>query len=152
MNKYRVLIKVSVLTSFLLIFSATGLCQQQSQPEKKKPASSEDDVVGLSTTLVQIDAVVTDKKGHHISNLEAEDFEILEDGHPQKITHFNYVIGQSENATPAPVSGNNSGVQPSSPTVDQTSQTPRMIALVVDDMGLTFENLAYVRTSLEKFV
>src|SRR4051794_28912815 len=79
---------------FLLAFCVTGLSQQQSQPEKKKPASSEDDVVRLSTTLVQVDAVVIDKKGRHINNLKADDFEILEDGRPQKITHFNYVAGQ----------------------------------------------------------
>src|SRR5882724_8632309 len=96
----RGIFRSSLLIIFLLSFSATGLCQQQTQPEKKKPSSSEDDVVRLSTTLVQIDAVVTDKKGHHINNLKAQDFEILEDGHPQKITHFNYVVGQPDNVTP----------------------------------------------------
>ena len=151
MNIDKVLIRSSLLVIFPLIFIATGLCQQQSQPEKKKPASSEDDVVRLSTTLVQIDAVVTDKKGRHISNLKVEDFEILEDGRPQKITHFNYVTDKPDSAKPA-ASENRSGTTPSPANAGQVSQSARMIALVVDDIGLTFENLAYVRSSLTKFV
>ena len=38
--------------------------------------------------LAQVDAVVTDAKGHPARGLEAADFEILEDGRPQVITNF----------------------------------------------------------------
>jgi hypothetical protein len=48
----------------------------------------------VSVDLVQVDAVVTDAKGHHVSDLNAEDFRILEDGKPQKITHFAYVMAR----------------------------------------------------------
>jgi hypothetical protein len=43
-----------------------------------------------SVNLVQVDAVVTDSKGQHVSGLKAEDFEILEDGKPQKIASFSW--------------------------------------------------------------
>jgi VWFA-related protein len=42
----------------------------------------------VSANLVQVDAVVTDSKGSHVRNLEAADFQIFEDGKPQKITLF----------------------------------------------------------------
>ena len=48
-------------------------------------------VFSVTTSLVQIDAVVTDSKGHYVTGLTADDFEITEDGRPQQITNFNYV-------------------------------------------------------------
>jgi Ca-activated chloride channel homolog len=38
--------------------------------------------------LVNVVATVTDEIGRHVSNLTANDFTILDDGVPQKITHF----------------------------------------------------------------
>jgi hypothetical protein len=49
----------------------------------QKPA--DDDVVRITTNLVQIDAIVT-KEGKLVPNLKAEDFEIFEDGKKQTIT------------------------------------------------------------------
>jgi hypothetical protein len=48
----------------------------------------------VSVDLVQVDAVVTDAKGRHVSDLQPEDFRIFEDGKPQKITHFAYVMAR----------------------------------------------------------
>ena len=49
-----------------------------------------DDVVRITTNLVQVDVVVT-KKGKPIKDLKAEDFEIFEDGRKQEIISFAYV-------------------------------------------------------------
>ena len=43
------------------------------------------DVVRVTTSLVQVDVVVT-KDGKQVTDLKAEDFEILEDGRRQLIT------------------------------------------------------------------
>src|SRR5262252_1998727 len=45
----------------------------------------------VSTSLVQVDSVVTDSKRRYIRDLEAADFQILEDGKAQKITSFFWV-------------------------------------------------------------
>jgi Ca-activated chloride channel homolog len=42
----------------------------------------------IDVRLVNVVATVTDDAGRHVSNLTADDFTILEDGVPQKITHF----------------------------------------------------------------
>jgi len=42
----------------------------------------------VDVRLVNVVATVTDNVGRHVSNLVADDFTILEDGVPQKITHF----------------------------------------------------------------
>lgn len=42
----------------------------------------------VDVRLVNVVATVTDDAGRHVSNLTATDFTVLEDGVPQKITHF----------------------------------------------------------------
>ena len=54
----------------------------------------------VSVNLVQVDAVVTDAHGKQVTNLTADDFDIREDGRPQKITAFSYV----KTAGPQPAS------------------------------------------------
>src|SRR5215475_8341046 len=53
--------------------------------------SNPDNTIRITVNLVQVDAVVFDAKGKQVTDLEAKDFEILQDGKPQKITHFSYV-------------------------------------------------------------
>jgi VWFA-related protein len=48
-------------------------------------------VVRITTKLVQVDAVVTDKNGKHVTDLKAEDFEVTENGKPRAITNFSFV-------------------------------------------------------------
>src|SRR6266436_2992262 len=86
--------KFSILLMVLLVI-ANSYGQQSKPAEKQKPPQKqEEDVVKLSTTLVQIDAVVTDKNGKHVTDLRPDEFEILQDGKPQKITNFSYIVGE----------------------------------------------------------
>src|SRR5437762_8011605 len=64
-------------------------------PQRTSPTADEQDVVRITTNLVQVDAVVT-KDGKPVTDLKAEDFEIAEDGHPQTITNFSYVSNRSD--------------------------------------------------------
>src|SRR5688572_29476928 len=59
------------------------------------------DVVRITTNLVQVDVVVT-KDGKHIVDLKPEDFEILEDGRRQQITSFAYVSTNNPPEAPTP--------------------------------------------------
>jgi VWFA-related protein len=56
---------------------------------------SDDDVVRIETSLVTSDVLVTDRQGHLVRGLNANDFVISEDGVPQQIGHF--VLGDSVN-------------------------------------------------------
>ena len=51
-------------------------------------ASQNPTALRIDVRLVNVVATVTDDVGRHVSNLTANDFTILEDGVPQKITHF----------------------------------------------------------------
>ena len=47
-----------------------------------------------STSLVEVDVVVKDGDGRFVSGLTADDFEVLEEGKPQRIQHFYLVTEQ----------------------------------------------------------
>jgi len=114
------------------------MCPAQEAPPEKPGA-----VFSVTAALVQVDAVVTDSKGRHVSDLGAEDFEVLEDGVPQKITHFSYVR----------IAGRGPLVPSEVPFRQlRPDEVRRTIVLMVDDLGLSFESMAFVRYSLHKFI
>lgn len=127
-------------------------------PAVPSPAVTEDDddVVRITTNLVQLDATVTDKSGNQISNLTADDFEITENGRAQKITNFSYVSPK----TAAPPANTNSTsknknvvVPPPPPSAPlRPDQVHRAVALVVDDLRMSAESITATRESLRKYV
>jgi len=113
------------------------------------PAQEPQDVVRISTNLVQIDVVVT-KDGKQVADLKAEDFEIREDGRPQPITNFAFISINSTSTKPAP--GTPSGPTSPAPAPTLPYEVKRTVAIVVDDLGLSFESMANLRQYLRKFV
>lgn len=77
--------------------------------------------------LIEIDAVVTDRKGNHISGLKAEDFEVLENGRPQAVTNF------TEMHEGADVTAAATGATVEGAAAPQQRQ-PRTIVILVDAM------------------
>lgn len=121
----------------------------QNGNEDKKFKDDTDDVVKVDTTLVQIDAVVLDKNGKLVPDLKAEDFEVLQDGKPQKVDFFSYIRsgeerikGQTPEIKNFPSTGTNFGVE----------KLERTIAFVVDDTCMGFGSVNSVQKALTDFV
>jgi VWFA-related protein len=139
-----------------LIAPAPG--QAPGADQNSVPQADQDVVLRISVNLIQVDAVVTDSKGKHVADLEPGDFEVTQDGKPQKITHFSYVTtGTRQPAAPkysAPSVrvANGKDVPPPPPVKIKPSDVKRTMAYVVDDLGLSFESIPYVRSALKKFV
>src|SRR6185295_2873134 len=76
---FSLLLIVSVGVPPALVFGQTPSAQDQ------------DDVVRVRSNEVRLDVVVKDKKGRPIRDLKAGDFEVLEDGVPQKVESFRFV-------------------------------------------------------------
>ena len=117
----------------------------------------ESPIIRVTVNLVQVDAVVTDSKGRQVTDLKPEDFEIVEDGRPQKITNFSYIrlASRSQPApAPAPAPMPRGAVPPPPPTeaAAKREDVRRTIVLVVDDLGLSFESMSSVRHDLKRFV
>jgi VWFA-related protein len=97
---------------------------QPSQPQTDKPSEEVDegDVVRVETQLVTVPAIVTDRTGRPLAGLRAENFIVLEDGKPQRVTNF------------------------------ATTETPFEIALLLDTSGSTREELGLIRDAANAFI
>jgi ABC-type antimicrobial peptide transport system permease subunit len=72
---------------YLFFLSGLSLAQSMPQPTATPPKSNEtEEVVKISTALIQIDVTVTDKNGKIVTDLKPEDFEIYENGAKQDIS------------------------------------------------------------------
>ena len=83
---------------------------------------AEGDVVRVETQLVSVATVVSDRNGHPLSGLRPENFTLLEDGKPQRITNF------------------------------ATTEAPFEIALLLDTSGSTREELGLIRDAANAFI
>jgi VWFA-related protein len=106
-------------------------------------------VIRVNVELVQVDATVTDASGKAVPNLEPQDFEVLQDGKPQVITKFSYVNAPPPVAT-KPVGESKLPVL--HPNKVRMEDIHRTVALVVDDLGLSFESTARVHQALKHYV
>jgi len=158
-----VLILAGALTGGLLSAQSRGLPDPGDQPTFR-----------VGTRLATIDAVVVDDKGRHVTDLTPADFEVVERGKTQTVRQVVYVRNVPGNAMPAPVvpiaPAPAAPGDPATPGAAATAPAPRarplagtsglstrertgrVLAIVVDDLGLSFESTAYVRKMLTQYV
>jgi len=147
-------IRAFLALALLFCFLSTALAQDKSPLQNKpaqpqQPVDDKDDVVKITTNLVQVDVVVT-KDGKPVPNLTANDFEIFEDGHKQAITSFAFISNVPGSSSPTPATKNNANAAPYARI--NPNEPHRTIAFVVDDLGLSHESMARVRQHLRKFI
>jgi VWFA-related protein len=114
----------------LLLFLCAWLAVPQDQP-------SDTPLMRITVNLVQVEAIVTDKDGRQVTDLNPSDFQILQDGKSQKITHCTYIplaAGPAVTSKPRP------------------NQIRRTTAFVVDDLSLSFQSMTDAKNALKKFV
>jgi Ca-activated chloride channel homolog len=98
----------------------------KSSPAKAADGAGEEvddgEVVRVETQLVSVPAVVTDRVGRPLTGLTASDFQIFEDGRPQKISNF------------------------------ATTAAPFEVALLLDTSGSTREEVGLIRRAARAFI
>jgi len=137
-------------TAYLLV------CQISAQNPTTQPTplpSEQDEVVRITTNLIQVDAVVIDKEGNQITNLTADDFEVFQDGKAQKIANFSYI---NTNKT-AGITGDkkDKNTPPQTPVpISRPGGYGRIVTFIVDDGSCTSSQIGITasREGLEKFV
>ena len=94
---------------------------------------------------------MTDQNGRHVPDLGAADFDVLQENRPQTICTYH-----TSPAGAAPRLHGSSA--PAAAAVTLPSATPtrdtvrRTMAIVVDDLNLSFESIARVRAALRRFI
>ncbi|MBE7515316.1 MAG: VWA domain-containing protein [Chloracidobacterium sp.] len=130
---------------FLLAFSILSHAQTPT------PTPAEDDnVVKISTSLIQLDATFVDSKGNAVRDIRRDEVEVYENGRKQAVSGFSFVN------VPLGRAVQTAAVDKNAPPVPQAQLRPenihRTIALVVDDLSLSFTSVYETRRSLKKFV
>lgn len=140
----------SLLTfAFILLFGTAVFAQTPTATPP--PVEDDGDVVKISTTLIQVDVTVTDKKGKVIDDLKPEEIEIYENGKKQEISNFSF-ISNVKTVEPKKTEKADKNAVPLPPNSLKPENVRRTVALVVDDLSLSFESTYYVQRALKKFV
>lgn len=101
--------------------------------QQSSPAHSPSAIASVPTPAanhqITLDIVVADQSGHAVPGLQQQNFKLLDDQQPQKLTSFRAV--QNPSATPDP---------------------PVEVVLLVDEVNTSFHDVAIVRQQAEKFL
>jgi VWFA-related protein len=102
----------------------------------------------VDANLATLDAVVVGEDGRHLTDLTVDDFEVLERGKPAPVRQAIYVGARRRVPGPSPAGASvDDGALPAG-----GGDTGQLLAIVVDDLGLSFESAERVRTVLHGFV
>lgn len=132
----------------LLLASAIFLAAIPVRPQDKRQTRSggDDEVIKITSSLVNVDVMVKDKKGKAITDLKAEDFVLSENGVRQNIEFFDSTLA----------GGNDPGRQAIvsvSPGPREPTSLPRnIISLVLDGQTTEGANLKHVRDGMTKYI
>lgn len=130
-----------------VVFSALHGFAQEAGPT---PPSG-DEVVKITTNLIQLDVTVTDRSGKVVGDLKPDDFEIYENGEKQDISNFSFISAAGTRTEVVKKKGDAASIPPP-PRAIRPEQVRRTIALVVDDLTLSFHSAYRVRQALKKYV
>ncbi|MBS1800100.1 MAG: VWA domain-containing protein [Acidobacteria bacterium] len=138
----------SIAALLLAVFSVAVYAQQPASvtpPSNDQPASNGDGTYTITRNarLVILDMVVTDKKGNVVTDLTKDDFHVTEMNEPQRVLNF----------TPA-----GTHVAPPNATIGSTAELDAVAPqapvdiILLDEFNTRFEDMAFARYSLKKFL
>jgi VWFA-related protein len=141
-----------------ILFAAlgAGLAAQQrptpapsAQQTPQQPLTDQPPVTfRVEVNYVEVDAFITDAQGTVVTDLTAADFEVLEDGKPQKISSFSLVNIPIERAERPLFAG-----KPIEPDVQTNEHLEgRIYLLVLDDIHTDFTRTPRVKAAARRFI
>jgi VWFA-related protein len=147
---------VALLGLSLCLSGAYGrLSAQQPSPSPAQTpttATGGDDVVRISTELVQTDVMVFDKQGRFIDNLKPEQFELRVDGKPQPISFFERVLAGSSDEESHLAAARGVARTGKSDTPVRPVDRGRTVFFFIDDLHLSSESVLRTRKLLLNFI
>src|SRR5258708_1681994 len=138
----------------LMLSSGMILCSVVAQTPQNPPQEvPPEDVVRITTELVQTDIVVTDKNERVVSDLKLDDFELYDNGHKQDLRFSEFVSTESSPPDKAlnGIARTAAGVDTSVPRDLAARDVKRVIAFVVEYVRIPPEDMPRVRGRLSDF-
>ena len=137
------------LTVAILVAAlGAALAAQQPAPAPQTPADQPPVTFRVEVNYVEVDAFVTDGQGNPVSDLTANDFDVLEDGKAQKVSAFSLVNIPIERAERPLFAG-----KPIEPDVQTNEHLEgRIYLLVLDDVHTDFTRTPRVKAAARRFI
>lgn len=136
--------------------AATGLPDKPLQARTEEPQPEPTDFrLRINARQVDINVVALDKKGHPITGLKPEDFEVYDDGVKQDVRSFSDADAPAPAAT-APAAEPPSTAEPAfsnqHPTVAAQPQNGNTLVFLIDPSNLVYNDLVDARQQMLKFL
>jgi VWFA-related protein len=137
--------------SIVMVFCTQMVLTQTPQKPPQEPIP--EDIIRITTQLVQTDVVVTDKNDQIIKDLKLEDFEVYDNGKKQDLRFMEFVgIDSARRVEGSRPTGIPVEVEPTGNTGVSARDLKRVVAFVIDDLTMEIQDLQPVRKMLLDFV
>src|SRR5689334_11467382 len=125
--------------------------QQQAQPatDQPPPAGGQQPVFRTGINFVRVDVIVSDKAGNPVGDLKPEDFEVIEQGKPQKVETFKLVSLDGGLMSAEPPRQIRTDYDEES---EAARDDVRLFAIFLDDYHVTRNNSMAARQQVARFV
>jgi VWFA-related protein len=143
---------VSLLAAVVLVAEPHGQAPQPQQPDQAQPAAPDQQpVFRAGINFVRVDVIVTDKNGNPVADLKPEDFEVTEQGKPQKVETFKLI--SLDGGLMAAVDAPPREIRTDADEENEAARDDvRLFAIFLDDYHVRLETSLAARQQVARFV
>ncbi|HBB97849.1 MAG TPA: hypothetical protein DC054_20905 [Blastocatellia bacterium] len=141
--------KFTAAIFILVLVTSTVSLQTPQRPEQE---IAPEDILRITTSLVQTDIVVVDKDDHVIPDLKLDEFKITDNGKRQDLKFIEFVAPDSAPRVEGKLAVAGQPVEADAARNLSAGELRRVFAFVVDDLTIPFEDVTNVRKLLNDFV
>lgn len=137
------------------LFAALCLCApaRAQQPDAPAPPAKDDEeVVRISTELVQTDVMVFDGSGKFVDGLKPDQFELRVDGKPQQVVFFERIKAGTVNEDAQIAAARGGGYGPTAGGGAVPLDRGRTVVFFVDDLHLSPASALHIRKTIQRFI
>lgn len=143
---------ISLIAALLVLGSASVYAQQ---PGPTPTPNNDEETVRITSALIQLDVVVTDKKGQPVTDLKPDEIKVYQDGKLQTVTNLSFV--NSQTAEKSVIYNSKQKFDKNAiatPPTNVRSKQGRIITFVLDDGNClsTLGGMNTMRDSMKNFV
>jgi VWFA-related protein len=134
----------------LILFSVQAVVTQTPQKPEQEPAA--DDIIRITTSLVQTDVVIVDKDDRVIPDIKLDEIKVTDNGKRQDVKFLEFVAPDAAPRIEGKLSIAGKAVESDAARNLSAGELRRVFAFVVDDLTIPLEDIPTVRKLLTDFV
>jgi len=121
-------------------------------PQKPQQEIAPDEIIRITTSLVQTDVVIVDKDDHVIPDIKLDEIKVSDNGKRQDVKFLEFVTPDAAPRIEGKLSIAGNAVESDAARNLTAGDLRRVFAFVIDDLTIPFENIPNVRKLLTDFV